>query len=143
MHLTGWRAGKPLDIITTVGAWPDYQPAQGIMRDQATANMIAKAPDPGMRLAAITAEARKQYRLDPALSGVLVSAVEPDCEARDLGIVPGDVIINVQGQPVASPNDVQRAIETAHEERRRYLAILMRTKDGLRWVSLSITSSEL
>ena len=71
-----------------------------------------------------------------------MSAVEPDCEARDLGIVPGDVIINVQGEPVASPNDVQRAIETAHQERRRYLAMLMRTKDGLRWVSLSITSSE-
>src|SRR5271166_3494205 len=142
VHLTGWRGGKPLDIIVTVGAWPDYQPAKGIMRAQATANMIEKAPDPGMRLAAITAEARKQYGLDPALSGALVSAVDPDCEARDLGIVPGDVIINVQGEPVASPNDVQRAIETAHQERRRYLAMLMRTKDGLRWVSLSITSSE-
>jgi serine protease Do len=70
-----------------------------------------------------------------------VSAVEPDCEAHDLGIVPGDIIINVQGHPVASPNDVRHAIETAHEERRRYLAMLMRTKDGLHWVSLSITSS--
>jgi serine protease Do len=142
VHLAGWRGGKPLDVIATVGAWPDYRPAQGIMRAAATRNMIEKAPDPGMRLTAITADARKRYGLDPALTGVLVSGVEPDCEARDLGIVPGDVIINVQGQPVASPDDVRHAIEAAHQERRRYLAMLMRTKAGLHWVSLSITSSE-
>jgi S1-C subfamily serine protease len=68
--------------------------------------------------------------------------VEPDSEAHDLGIVPGDVIINVQGQPIASPANVHQAIETAHKERRRYLAVLVRTKTGLRWVSLSITGSE-
>jgi hypothetical protein len=37
---------------------------------------------------------------------------------------------------------VHQAIETAHKERRRYLAVLVRTKTGLRWVSLSITGSE-
>jgi serine protease Do len=142
VNLAGWREGKPLDIAVTVAAWPNYRPAQGIMHAETTQSMIEKAPDPGMRLAIITAEARKQYGLDPTLTGALVSAVEPDCEAQDLGIVPGDVIINVQGQRITSPDDVRRTIETAHTERRRYLAMLMRTKDGLRWVSLSITSSE-
>jgi serine protease Do len=142
VHLTGWREGKPLDVTATVGAWPDYRPAQGILRAEAAQNMIEKAPDPGIRLAAITAQARKQYGLDPALAGALVSVVEPDSEAHDLGIVPGDVIINVQGQPIASPANVHQAIETAHKERRRYLAVLVRTKTGLRWVSLSITGSE-
>jgi serine protease Do len=142
VRLTGWRQGKPLDITATVAAWPDYRPAQGIMRAEAAQKMIEKAPDPGIRLAAITTEARKQYGLGPTQAGVLVSAVEPDSEAEDLGIVPGDVIIDVQGQPIASPDDVRKAIEAAHKDRRRYLAILMRTKAGLRWVSLSITGSE-
>jgi serine protease Do len=139
VHLTGWREGKPLDVTATVAAWPNYRPARGV---EAAANMIEKAPDPGIRLAAITAQARKQYGLGPTLSGVLVSAVEPDSEAHDLGVVPGDVIINVQGQPVASPDAVRRAIETAHKDRRPFLAMLMRTKAGLRWVPLSITAGE-
>jgi len=103
--------------------------------------MIDQAPDPGFRLAPITDEARKQYGLDPELAGALVSAVEPDCEARDLGFVPGDVITNVQGQPVANPDDVRHAIQTAHEQRRSYLAMLVQSKKAVRWISLSITSA--
>jgi serine protease Do len=142
VRLSGWREGKPLEVTATVGAWPDYRPAQGILRAEAAQNMIAKAPDPGIRLADITADARKQYGLDATQAGVLISAVEPDSEAQGFGIVPGDVIVNVQGQPVASPGDVHQAIETAHNERRRYLAMLVRTKTGLRWIPLSITGSE-
>jgi serine protease Do len=141
VHLTGWREGKPLDAKVSVGAWPNYEPAQGVMRAEAAQKMIEKAPDPGMRLAAITDEARKQYGLGPALTGALVSAVEQDCEARDLGIVPGDVVVNVQGQPIASPDDVRKAIQNAHEQRRKYLAMLIQGKVGLRWVSLSISSA--
>ena len=137
----GRRDGRPLDTTVSVAAWPDYTPVQANMRAEAIQNMIETAPDPGIRLASITAEARKQYELDPALTGALVSAVEQDCEARELGIVPGDVITNVQGQPVASPDDVRHAIETAHRERRIYLAMLIQAKKGPRWVSLSITSA--
>lgn len=142
VHLTGWRAGKPLDVTVGVAAWPNFMPAEGVMRAEAAQNMIEAAPDPGMRLASITEAARKQYKLDPKLTGALVSAVEQDCEARDVGIVPGDVITNVQGQPVTSPDDVRRAIETAHQERRPYLVMLVKAKEGLRWVALSITSAE-
>ncbi len=141
VRLTGWRNGKPLDTTVTVAAWPNYTPAQGLMRAEAVQNMIEAAPDPGMRLAPITEEARKQYGIDPALTGALVSAVEQDCEARELGIVPGDVITNVQGQPIASPDDVRHAIETAHQAHRLYLAMLIQGKSGLHWVSLSITSA--
>jgi serine protease Do len=141
VHLMGWREGRRLDTMVSVAAWPNYTPTQGTMQAEAARNMIEEAPDPGMRLASITEAARKQYGLDPALTGALVSAVEEDCEARELGIVPGDVITNVQGQPVTSPDDVRHAIENAHEERRGYLAMLIQAKNNLRWVSLSITSS--
>jgi serine protease Do len=141
-HLTGWRNGKELDVTVSVAAWPNYMPAEGVMRAQAAQMMIEKAPDPGIKLAPITQQARKQYKLDPQLSGALVSAVEADCEAHDLGIVPGDVITNVQGQPIATPDDVRHAIETAHGERRHYLAMLVQSKTGTRWVSLSITSAD-
>ena len=141
VHLTGWRNGKPLDATVRVAAWPNYAPAEGVMRAVSVQHMIEAAPDPGIRLAPITEQARKQYGLDPTVTGALVSAVEQESEARELGIVPGDVIINVQGRPVASPDDLRHAIETAHEERRPYLVLLVLEKTGVRWVSLSITST--
>ena len=54
--------------------------------------MIQKMPDPGVRLAPLTDAARKQYGIDPKVTGALVASVEADCEARDLGIVAGDVV---------------------------------------------------
>ena len=139
-HLTGWRDGKPFDTTVTVAAWPNYNPMHGITPAQAARMMAEKAPDPGIRLASLTENARKQYALDPKLSGALISSVEPDSEAGELGLVPGDVIINVQGQPVATPEEVRQAIQAAHDERRHYLAMLVQGKHALRWISLSITN---
>ncbi len=142
LRLSGWRDRKRLDTTVIVAPWPNFMPAEGVMRDQAAQKMIETAPDPGMKLAPITEAARKQYGLGPELGGALVTAVESDCEARDLGIVPGDVIINVQGQSVSAPDDVWQAIEAAHKARRPYLALLVQGKTEARWVSLSITSTE-
>ena len=103
--------------------------------------MSQQSPHPGVQLAPITDAARKNYGLDAKLTGALVASVETDCEARDLGIVPGDVIIAVLGAPVTGPDDVHHAMQKAHEERRPALAFLLQGKSGVRWVSLSITPS--
>jgi serine protease Do len=113
-------------------------PGGGVMTATAAEAMIQRMPDPGVRLAALTDEARKQYGINAKVRGVLVSSVEKDCEAQDLGIVVGDVITAVQGAPVASPDEVRRAVLTAHDERRPYLAVLIQGKNGTRWVSLSM-----
>jgi serine protease Do len=141
VHLTVWRGGAEQDIAVTVAEWPNFSPVDGVeMAQAAQTMMIEKAPDPGVRLAPLTDAARKQYALDPKLTGALVSAVERDCEARDLGIMAGDVITDVQGLPVVTPDDVRNAVRTAHEQRRPYLAVLVQGKNGLRWVSLSISA---
>ena len=104
--------------------------------------MIQRMPDPGVRLAPLTDTARRQYGIDPKLNGVLVASVEADCEARDLGIMPGDVVTGVQGMSVASPEDVRLAVQAAHEQRRQYLAVLVQGRNGgARWVSLSMGSA--
>jgi serine protease Do len=138
VKLTIWREGKREDIGATVGEWPNYMPGGGMMTATTAAAMIQRMPDPGVRLAALSDEARKEYGIDPKLKGVLVASVEKDCEAQDLGIVPGDVITAVQGAPVVAPDDVRRAVRMAHDERRPYLAVLIQGKSGARWVSLSM-----
>jgi len=136
--LTIWRDGGEKEITATVAEWPNLMPNGGMVSGQMADAMIASAPDPGVRLAAITDADRKKYALDSKLAGVLVASVQKDCEARDLGIVAGDVITAVQGVPVASPQDVRRAVQDAHAQHRSYLAILVQSKTSARWLSLSI-----
>ena len=136
--LTVWRDGKEASITVTVAEWPNYMPGGGVMNAHMAEAMIQRMPDPGVRLVPLNDAARKQYGIDPKLGGVLVSSVEPDCEARDLGIVAGDVITAVQGAPVATPDDVRHAVQTAHDQHRAFLAVLIQGKSGTRWVSLSM-----
>jgi serine protease Do len=136
-----WRDGKAASVQAVIAEWPNVMPNGGVMSTHMAEAMIQKMPDPGVRLAPLTDDARKQYGVDPKLNGVLVASVEKDCEARDLGIVPGDVVTAVQGQPVATPDDVRRAVQAAHSQGRPYLAVLVQGKSGARWVSLSIGTS--
>jgi serine protease Do len=137
--LSVWRDGKEYTASATVAEWPKIAPEGGAMTHMAAA-MSEQAPHPGVQLAPLTDATRKQYGLNAKLTGALVASVEQYCEARDLGIVPGDVITAVLGAPpVTSPEDVRHAMQKAHEERRPSLALLVQGKSGVRWVSMSIS----
>lgn len=138
VQLKIWRDGKEQSVTATIAEWPNIMALGGMMNAHMAQMMIQKAPDPGVKLASITDDARKQYGLDAKVEGVLITSVEPDCEARDLGIVPGDVIRQVQGLPVTTPEQVKHAVQVAHQEHRPYLAVLIQSKNRTRWVSVSI-----
>ena len=137
-HLTVWRDGQAQDVTATIAEWPNYMPGGGVVSEKMARAMMEKECDPGVKLGTISDEARRQYGLDPTLTGALVTSVEPASEANDLGIVPGDVITAVQAGPVATPNDVHRAVSAAQAQRLSYLAVLVQSKNNVRWLSLSI-----
>lgn len=140
VHLTVWRDNRQQEVTATVQQWPNYMPGGGVMHGDPARAMAEKEPDPGVKLASLTPDVRKEFDLDPKVTGVAITAVEPDCEARDLGIVPGDVVVAVQGELVSTPDEVSRAVREAHQERRPYLALLIQAKAVARWVALSIGS---
>jgi serine protease Do len=139
-HLTAWRHGRKNEIAATVAGWPNYKPDAGVMAGPMAAEMMTRPPDLGVKLAVLDDANRKKYGLDPDLSGVLVAHVETDSEASDLGIKEGDVVMVVQGAAVLTPDDVHRAVQDAQAHRRARLAVLIRSKTGVQWVPISITT---
>jgi hypothetical protein len=49
----------------------------------------------------------------PKRAGVLVVAVSPGSVAQRAGIITGDIIYEFEGQPIRSPADLQRAVESS------------------------------
>jgi serine protease Do len=139
VHLTIFRGDKQQEVTATTVAWPNLM-IGGMMTGQAAAAMMAMAPDPGMEIGPITEEARKQYGLSPTLTGVLITQVRPQSEASYLGVTVGDVITMVDKTPVSAPGEVHKAIKEAHDQDRPYLAVLIQTKGGPQWISLSISA---
>src|SRR5690242_4189011 len=60
--------------------------------------------------------------------GVVVTEVDPKSAAAERGFKEGDVILEVAGKTVASPNDVREAISSAKNDNKN--VVLMRVKSG-------------
>jgi serine protease Do len=137
VKLTIWRDGKEQVVSSTIAEWP----SSALPTVSSATRMAARedrAQDDGLTLAPLTEESRKEYGIDGDLKGALVISVDEDSEARDLGIVPGDVLTFVQDAAVANPEDVQSALAKAYEQRVPFVAVLVQGKNGLRWVSFDV-----
>jgi serine protease Do len=92
----------------------------------------------GLSLGPIDGDARAQYKLKASLQGVLVVDVVPDSPAAETNFKPGDVIVEVQKQPVHTPEDVTRRIEADARAGRKVELMLVSRDGGLTYVALRL-----
>lgn len=92
----------------------------------------------GLTLEALTAERRVDLDLPEDAVGVVVTGVETDSDAARRGIRPGDLIVEVGQQAVASPDEVLERVEAARGEDRRSVLFLIQSGGELRFVALSL-----
>jgi serine protease Do len=134
VNLRVWRNDEPMVIAATI---------QDIPRAASpTASPLAPteaAGDPGWRLAQIDDAARHAFALDRNLTGPVVMQIVGVGAAAEAGVSTGDVIVQIQQEKVAGPDDVARLIALARQQQRHYVAVLVhRNVDGLRWLAMSI-----
>jgi serine protease Do len=101
---------------------------------------LAKAAPPG-RPSASPEVAQLGMSIAPSREGVLITDVEPGSDAGQKGIRVGDLILEIGGLPVTTPEDVANGIAEANRLQRR--AVLMRIKSGneSRFVALQLRRS--
>jgi len=73
--------------------------------------------------------------------GVTITEVDPNSDAAERGIQPGDVILSVGDSDVASPSDVERQIAEAEEAGLAAVLLRVQTGDRARFVALPLKGS--
>jgi serine protease Do len=69
----------------------------------------------------------------------MVTQIAEDGTAAEAGLSVGDLVVQIQQDKVAGPEDVDRLIALARQQQRRYVAVLaQRNTEGLRWFALSL-----
>jgi serine protease Do len=108
--VTVLRDKKPMSFDVTVGdrapmiAGDSGQGGPGEGGDRGEGQQAAKF---GISVRSLSAQERDSLDFD-AKSGVLVTEVDPNSFAEDVGLAPGDVVMEINRQPVSSVNDVKR-----------------------------------
>jgi len=92
----------------------------------------------GLGLAALTPDARQQFNLGDDVNGVLVTNVDPNSDAADKGLRPGDVLRSVGNKPVRSPADVKGRVAEAHAAGRKSVLLLVTRGGGERFIAVDI-----
>lgn len=134
------RAGVEQTVTVTVAtAENDPKKAMALLgHPPEQAKVFATPSNPGMGLAAIDEQARKEFGLSSDQKGVLVTSVEPRGVAADRRIVAGDVIVSVDGNPVSDPLDVQQQLRGLSDRHRAFAALLVAGQKATRWVALPL-----
>ncbi|HET6233947.1 MAG TPA: PDZ domain-containing protein [Acetobacteraceae bacterium] len=100
-------------------------------------------PNLGLSLSTLTLDLRAHYGLQMGQVGVLIGGVAAGTDAFDRGLVPGDVILRVQGTEVGAPQQVQAAIDAARAQHKTFILALVLPKvqqiPGPRWLALRVT----
>ncbi len=68
--------------------------------------------------------------------GVAIVGVDPNGTAAEQGLAAGNVILDVGGKPVSTPQDVKSGIASARHEGKKAVLMRIQTADGARFVAV-------
>src|SRR5215469_13432703 len=132
------RSGQQRTVTVQIGAKKeDMQVAStGSPKGMVGAETTGEAM--GLGLASVTPEVRRAFSLDGNVSGVVVTKVDPNSDAADKGIEPGDVVVSVADTAVHTPKDIQNRIAQVKSQGRKSVLVLVTGSNGQRFVALKI-----
>jgi serine protease Do len=134
------RNGAPKTVNAVIGARKEEQVASN-SGPQRNSSMEATGEAMGLGLAAVTPEVRHAYNLDDHINGVLVTRVDPDSDAADKGIEPGDVLVSIANKPVRTPQDIKAQVAGAQATGHKSVLVLVEGSAGQRFVALKISQT--
>ncbi len=138
VKVTVWRDGEMLEQDVTIGELEKAEEEGLIASGPPKTGSGVTVESVGVSLAALTAENRAQYNVPRETEGVIVTMVENASEAALKGMLPGDVIVEVNQQPVKEPTEVHDIFQKAKESGRSSVLLLVSREGEVRFVALRL-----
>jgi serine protease Do len=125
VEITLWRNGKSETVRVDLGTLPGSD-------EQAKLDEPAPADANALEDLGLTVTRAEDGK------GVVVTDVEPESDAADRGIQPGDVIVAVNSRDVSSSDEVTAAVADAAKAGRKAVLVQIMRDDNSRFVALPV-----
>ena len=131
---------SPSTVATAAATQPDRQPAvspQLLAPDDTVAKETL-----GIELANISDDVRKRYKIKDTVKGVVITGIHASSPAADKPWTPGNVIIEIAQEAVASIDDFRGKIDRLRKDGHKSALLLVAGADGELWfVRLNLVGS--
>jgi serine protease Do len=135
------RGGKEQTAKVTVDRLEEAEKQASLDKQPAKQPSAAERPGKilGLELSTLNDELRKRFKIKDTVRGVVVTDVDRSSPASEKGLQPGQVIVEVAQEQVASPTDVQRRLDALKKDGRKSALLLVANTDGeLRFVAIAV-----
>ena len=135
------RKGKEETKTVTLGRLEDGEKlaAADVRRATTPPEKTVVKKTLGIELANMSDDLRKRYKIKDTVKGVVITGVDANSPAADKRLSPGDVIVEIAQEAVASADDLQAKIDKLKKDGRKSALLLVASADGeLRFVALSL-----
>jgi serine protease Do len=133
-----WRKGRTIERSVVLAKQSATKMASATTPEAKTHSQIAGM---GMTVAALTTDTRAAYGISASVKGVIVIDVSPQGAALEGGIRPGDVIVSIGENKVATPADVRRELTNEAANKNHAALFLINRKGAELYVGLPIPTA--
>jgi serine protease Do len=140
-ELTVWRGGQETPVELTLGEAPENpQIASADEGQQQPGDNHADVM--GLQLSALTKEVRRELNLGSEVHGVLVARVQNGSIADNLGLARGDVIVSINQQPVASPQEAAERLQQIASSPNKSALLLLNRHGVTQYLGVEIEKNQ-
>lgn len=134
-----WREGKEYSAKVKVGELEKAE-EDGLVpnADDKPQSSGKEVESVGLTLKLIEDQDRTAFQIPNDVKGVLIFDVKQASEAENKGLDSGDVIVEINQQPVEAPEDVIDIIEKAQANARKSVLLLINRGGDVRFVALRL-----
>ena len=132
------RNGKELTLNVTLGEL-ELAEKENLIGQTSKSNVKSKEYDKlGFSAEELSDQNKRKFDLKDIGNGVVITSVQDDSSAQQAGLTAGMVIIRVGQIEVNSINVIDEAIKNAIKQKRKALLLLVKVKNGTRFVALEL-----